>query len=76
MAVKPPASPRDGNAPAANPTRGIPISNAVKSRLTRSRASRCSPLMPSAAATAKVSSPSGTMRPISFRITNLFKLAR
>src|SRR5438876_5055854 len=43
----------------------MPASKAVKIRLTRVRSRASRPAMPSAAATANVSSPSGTTRPIS-----------
>src|SRR2546430_14535995 len=47
----------------------MPTSNAVNSRLTRIRSCRLSPATPSAAATANVSRPSGTISPTSLRST-------
>src|SRR2546423_9063724 len=55
--------------PPKNPTSGISTSNAVNSRLTRNRSSGLSPAIPSAAATAKVSSPRGTISPTSLSST-------
>src|SRR5207302_334411 len=48
---------------------GIPISNAVNTRLTRNRSLPGRPAMPNAAATANVSSPSGITRPINLTST-------
>src|SRR2546428_6205615 len=47
----------------------MPTSKAVNSRLTRNRSCALSPAIPSAAATANVSSPSGTIRPTSLSST-------
>ena len=53
------------------PILGSPISQAVNRRVTRSRSWCRKPPIPSAAATAKVSRPSGTIRPTSFSSTSL-----
>jgi hypothetical protein len=60
---------RPSGAPSASPTGGIAASNAVNKSETGRRVARLGPSIPSAAATANVSRPSGTISAISFAAT-------
>jgi hypothetical protein len=62
--------------PTSSPTTGIAISNEERSKLIRSHSLFGKPPIPSAADTAKVSSPSGTIKRMSFSIARDYAASR